>query len=77
MWLRYTGTMSRFDPIRWQCFLCSPSVAVIVGGRMAAQTRRVGLLKAVGSTPSLVALVLLGENLVLALTAAATGLAAG
>lgn len=53
------------------------SVAVIVGGRLAEQTRRVGLLKAVGSTPRLVAFVLLGENLLLALAAAAAGLGVG
>src|SRR5215469_987060 len=53
------------------------SVAVIVGARMAEQTRRVGLLKAVGSTPGLVAAVLLTENLFLAVAAAAAGLGAG
>ena len=31
--------------------LALASVAVLVGGRMAEQTRRVGLLKAVGATP--------------------------
>jgi putative ABC transport system permease protein len=44
---------------------------------MADQTRRVGLLKAVGGTPRLVAVVLLTEILALALLAAAAGLAAG
>jgi FtsX-like permease family len=53
------------------------SVAVLVGGRMADQIRRVGLLKAVGGTPSLVAAVLLAEYLVVALLAAAAGLALG
>jgi ABC-type lipoprotein release transport system permease subunit len=57
--------------------LAVASVAVLVGGRMADQTRRVGLLKAVGGTPRLVAVVLLAEYLVLALLAAAGGLAAG
>ena len=57
--------------------LAVASVAVLVGGRMAEQTRRVGLLKAVGGTPGLVAAALLAENLVLALLAAAAGLAAG
>jgi putative ABC transport system permease protein len=57
--------------------LAVASVAVLVGGRMADQTRRVGLLKAVGGTPRLVAVVLLTEYLVLALFAAAAGLAAG
>jgi putative ABC transport system permease protein len=57
--------------------LAVASVAVLVGGRMADQTRRVGLLKAVGSTPGLVAAVLLAEYVVLALIAAAGGLVAG
>ncbi|MBV9857235.1 MAG: FtsX-like permease family protein [Streptosporangiaceae bacterium] len=57
--------------------LAVASVAVLAGGRMADQLRRVGLLKAVGATPGLVALVLLAEHLVLALTAAALGLAVG
>ena len=57
--------------------LAVASVAVLVGGRMAEQTRRVGLLKAVGGIPGLVAAALLAENLVLALLAAAAGLAAG
>jgi ABC-type lipoprotein release transport system permease subunit len=57
--------------------LAVASVAVLVGGRMADQTRRVGLLKAVGGTPSLVAAVLLAEYVVVALLAAAGGLAAG
>ena len=57
--------------------LAVASVAVLVGGRMAEQTRRVGLLKAVGSTPGLVAAVLLAEHLVLAVVAAALGLLLG
>jgi len=57
--------------------LAVASVAVLVGGRMAEQTRRVGLLKAVGSTPGLVAAVLLAEHLILALVAAAAGLLTG
>lgn len=57
--------------------LAVASVAVLVGGRMADQTRRVGLLKAVGGTPGVVAVVLLAEYMVLALLAAAAGLAAG
>ena len=57
--------------------LAMASVAVLVGGRMADQTRRVGLLKAVGGTPVLVAVVLLAEYMVLALLAAAAGLAVG
>jgi len=57
--------------------LAVASVAVLAGGRMAERARRVGLLKAVGGTPGLVATVLLAENLVVALAAAAAGLAAG
>jgi ABC-type lipoprotein release transport system permease subunit len=55
--------------------LALASVAVLVGGRMADQTRRVGLLKAVGATPSVIASVLLGQYLLLAALAAAAGLA--
>jgi putative ABC transport system permease protein len=57
--------------------LALASIAVLVGGRMADQMRRVGLLKAVGGTPGLVASVLLAEYVVLALIAAAAGLAIG
>ena len=57
--------------------LAVASVAVLVGGRMADQIRRVGLLKAVGGTPSLVAAVLLAEYVVVALLAAAAGLVVG
>jgi putative ABC transport system permease protein len=57
--------------------LAIASVAVLVGGRMTEQTRRVGLLKAVGSTPGLVAAVLLAEHLILAVAAAAMGLLIG
>ena len=53
------------------------SVAVLVGGRLAEGTRRVGLLKAVGATPNLVAATFLIENLFLALVTAAVGLSAG
>jgi putative ABC transport system permease protein len=52
-------------------------VAVLAGGRMAERTRQVGLLKAVGGTPGTVAVVLLAENLTLAVVAAAAGLAIG
>jgi ABC-type lipoprotein release transport system permease subunit len=58
-------------------FLAVASVAVLVGGRMADQIRRVGLLKAVGGTPRLVAAVLLAEYVVVAILAAAAGLAVG
>src|ERR1022692_2665157 len=57
--------------------LAAASMAVVVGGRMAEQTRRVGLLKAVGGTPGLVAAVLLAEYVALALIAAAIGLVTG
>jgi putative ABC transport system permease protein len=57
--------------------LALASVAVLVGGRTSEQAGRVGLLKAVGATPALVARVLLAENVVLALVAAAVGLLAG
>jgi putative ABC transport system permease protein len=57
--------------------LAIASIAVVVGGRMAEQTRRVGLLKAVGGSPTFVAVVLLSENLLLALAAAIIGLVAG
>jgi ABC-type antimicrobial peptide transport system permease subunit len=44
---------------------------------MADQRRRVGLLKAIGGTPSLAAAVLLAEYVVVAVLAAAAGLAVG
>jgi putative ABC transport system permease protein len=56
--------------------LAIASIAVLVGGRMTEQTRRVGLLKAVGATPRLVAVVLLAENLLLALAGTVVGLLA-
>ena len=57
--------------------LALASVAVLVGGRLVEGTRRVGLLKAVGGTPDLVAATFLAENLFLALVAALAGLLAG
>jgi putative ABC transport system permease protein len=57
--------------------LAVTSVSVLVGGRIADQTRRVGLLKAVGGTPSLVAAVLLAEYVLVAIVAVAAGLAVG
>jgi putative ABC transport system permease protein len=57
--------------------LAVASLSVLVGGRMADQTRRVGLLKAVGGTPSLVAAVLLAEYILVAVVASAAGLAVG
>ncbi len=53
------------------------SVVVLVGARMAEQTRRVGLIKAVGGTPELVALMLLFEHVLVALCGAAVGLLIG
>ncbi len=57
--------------------LALASIAVLVGGRLAEQTRRVGLLKAVGATPGTVAAVLLIEHLAVTLIAAIAGLAIG
>ena len=57
--------------------LAVATVAVLVGSRLAEHTRRVGLLKAAGATPALVAATFLAQNLALALIAAVAGLAAG
>jgi putative ABC transport system permease protein len=57
--------------------LAIASVAVLVGGRMSEQTRRVGLLKAVGGTPRLIVVILLAQQLALALAAAIVGLLSG
>ncbi len=57
--------------------LAVTSIAVLVGGRIAEQTRRVGVLKAVGATPGLVTLVLLSETLLLAVGGALLGLLGG
>ena len=57
--------------------LAIASVAVLVGRRLSDYSRRVGLLKAVGATPSVVSVTFLAENLVLALFAAVVGLVAG
>jgi putative ABC transport system permease protein len=48
-----------------------------MGRRLSEYARRVGLLKAVGGTPGMVAATFLAENLVLALLAAVIGLVAG
>ena len=53
------------------------TAAVIVTGRMAAETRRVGTLKAVGVTPRLIILMLLIEYLGIAALATITGLGIG
>ena len=57
--------------------LALAGLAVLVGRRMTEQSTRVGLLKAVGATPMTVAIVLLVEQLALAVGAAAAGLVAG
>ena len=57
--------------------LALAGVMVLTGSRLAARTRRAGLLKAVGGTPGLVAAVLLAEYLTVALAAAGAGLLAG
>lgn len=57
--------------------LAIASVAVLAGGRMTEQTRRVGQLKAAGGTPAMVAAVLLAEHVLLGLAAAAAGLGIG
>lgn len=61
----------------WLTLMAMATVAVLVGGRIADQSRRVGLLKAVGGTPRLVAAVLLAEYVAVALLAAAVGLTLG
>ena len=76
--LEVNAEQTVLTPAAWLAgLLAIASVAVLAGGRMAERTRRVGLLKAVGGTPGTVAVVLLAENLVLALAAAAAGLTIG
>ena len=78
-----TACWSRTSSPSWCPAPCSSpllalaTVAVLVGSRLAEHTRRVGLLKAAGATPGLVAAMFLAENLALALIAAAAGLVAG
>lgn len=55
-------------------FLAISGVAALAAGRAAEQTRRAGLLKAVGATPGLIAALLLTEYLILALLGDALGL---
>ncbi|WDZ84516.1 ABC transporter permease [Micromonospora cathayae] len=57
--------------------LALAGVAGIVAGRIIGHRRRVGLLKAVGAGPAMIAVVHFAEYLVIGLTAAATGLAGG
>jgi len=58
-------------------WLTIATAAVLVAGRMAAQSHQVGTLKAVGVTPGQVTGVLLVEYLMLAGTAAVVGVVAG
>ncbi len=57
--------------------LALAGLGVLVGRRMTEQARRIGLLKAVGAAPMMVAGVLLLEHIALALAAAVVGLVAG
>jgi putative ABC transport system permease protein len=57
--------------------LATCSIAILVGGRVAEQTRRVGLLKTVGATPLQIAVALLFQTVLLTLGGALVGLAAG
>ncbi|WBB69536.1 FtsX-like permease family protein [Micromonospora sp. WMMD812] len=57
--------------------LAVASVANIVAGRVVDQRRRVGLLKAVGAGPAMIAAVHLAEYLVIGLAGAGAGLTAG
>ncbi len=57
--------------------LAGCSIAILVGGRVAEQARRVGLLKTVGATPLLVAVVLLSETVLLTLGGTIIGLLLG
>jgi putative ABC transport system permease protein len=53
------------------------TASVLIAGRMAAQVRQVGTLKAVGVTPRQVMAVLLAEHLTIAAAATAVGLGVG
>jgi putative ABC transport system permease protein len=76
--LLVTDEQQILGPAAWlAALLAVASVTVLAGGRMTDATRRVGLLKAVGGTPSLVTAVLMARNLVVALAAAGAGLAVG
>lgn len=72
------GAQQVLQPGSWLiALLALASVAVLAGGRLTEQTRRVGLIKAIGGTPALIGVILLAENLLLALLAAVIGLIAG
>ncbi len=53
------------------------TVATVIGGRVLAQRREIGLLKAVGFSPRGIVALLVGEYLAVGLVAALLGLAAG
>ncbi len=55
-------------------FLAVAGMSTLAAGRAAGQVRRVGLLKVIGATPGLIAVVLLTEYLILAVLADALGL---
>jgi putative ABC transport system permease protein len=55
-------------------FLAVSGVAALAAGPAGEQTRRAGLLKAVGATPGLIGVILLTEYLALAVVAEAAGL---
>jgi putative ABC transport system permease protein len=57
--------------------LTTATAAVLVAGRLAAQTRQIGTLKAVGVTPGQVTAVLLVESLTMATIATGVGLLVG
>jgi ABC-type lipoprotein release transport system permease subunit len=57
--------------------LALATLVVLVGGRMADEVRRVGMLKAAGATPGFVTGLLLASYLAVGLAAAAVGLAVG
>ena len=79
----YTGELEQNEQLllmvgSWLLGLIAiATVVVLVGGRVADQTRRAGLLKAVGATPRLIAAVLLAEYLVIAALSVIVGLVSG
>jgi ABC-type antimicrobial peptide transport system permease subunit len=74
-WLDLAGSLSALAA--FVVGLTIATAAILVFGRMAAQIRQVGTLKAVGVTPGQVTGVLLAEYLTAALLATAVGLVAG
>jgi len=52
-------------------------VAIVVSSAVSSQTRRIGILKALGFTPAQVVRAYIGQALVPALAGAALGLVAG